>query len=243
MPSLVKLLPFVLELSSKNHRGGQNDPPPPGRRLIKYPLSIILINFAGNEEMAAKTTWIRSFYFVAGPSRFKVSPVSGAAAGGHVISSDVIDIFTSQVPYFDLHRPSLDPSHSFVNSYVGTAVLWVADLLTLQTGRALTAAGLRCSLLRYTHSTHPSPPLPAGSATTRRPGINKLSAASASPPAGPPWWWFSQQPKRDRSATWWRGKILFRPTVPNGVEIHRVVMLTSHKITILIGHNANLTRV
>ena len=31
--------------------------------------------------------------------------------------------------------------------------------------------------------------------------------------------------------------------VPNGVEIPRVVMLTSHKITILIGHNANLTRV
>ena len=29
--------------------------------LIKYPLSIILINFVGNEEMAAKTKWIRIF--------------------------------------------------------------------------------------------------------------------------------------------------------------------------------------
>ena len=28
MPSLVTLLLFVFELSSKNHRGGQNDPPP-----------------------------------------------------------------------------------------------------------------------------------------------------------------------------------------------------------------------
>ena len=38
MPSLVTLLPFVFELSSKNHRGGggQNDPPPPGRRLKDY---------------------------------------------------------------------------------------------------------------------------------------------------------------------------------------------------------------
>ena len=36
MPNLVMLLPFVFELSSKNHRGGgQNDPPPPGRRLIR----------------------------------------------------------------------------------------------------------------------------------------------------------------------------------------------------------------
>ena len=35
MPSLDTLLPFVFELSSKNHSGGggQNDPPPPGRRL------------------------------------------------------------------------------------------------------------------------------------------------------------------------------------------------------------------
>ena len=29
--------------------------------LIKYHLSIILLNFAGNEEMAAKTKWIRIF--------------------------------------------------------------------------------------------------------------------------------------------------------------------------------------
>ena len=37
--------------------------------------------------------------------------------------ADVIDIFTSQVPFFVLHRPSLDSSHSFVISYVGTSVL------------------------------------------------------------------------------------------------------------------------
>ena len=53
----------------------------------------------------------------------KVSPVSGAAAGGHVFLRCYCDIFTSQVPYFDFHRPSIDPLHSFVISYVGTAVL------------------------------------------------------------------------------------------------------------------------
>ena len=41
MPSLVTLLPFVFELSSKNHRGGGGKMnPPPGRRLIFTPLSI-----------------------------------------------------------------------------------------------------------------------------------------------------------------------------------------------------------
>ena len=63
----------------------------------------------------------------------------------------------------------------------GHSRLWVADLLTLHTGRALTVAGLRCSYCVTHYSTHPSPPFPAGSATTRRSGINKLSAASASP--------------------------------------------------------------
>ena len=38
MPSLVTLLPLVFELSSKNHRGGQNDPPP-GRRLTYFVVS------------------------------------------------------------------------------------------------------------------------------------------------------------------------------------------------------------
>ena len=45
MPSLVTLLPFVFELSSKNHRGGgcQNDPPP-GRRLMSYKMAISVQN-------------------------------------------------------------------------------------------------------------------------------------------------------------------------------------------------------
>ena len=125
--------------------------------------------------------------FYAGPSRFRQS-ITGVRCRGwrSCISTDVIDISAcSQVPYFDLHRPSLDPSHSFVISYVDTAVLWVADVLTLQTGGALTAAGLRCSYYVTHYSTHPSPPFPAGPATTRRSGINKLSAASASPTRRP----------------------------------------------------------
>ena len=36
MPSLVTLLPFVFELSSKTHRGGKMTPhPPPGRGLMR----------------------------------------------------------------------------------------------------------------------------------------------------------------------------------------------------------------
>ena len=62
--------------------------------------------------------------FCAGPLRFRQSITGVRCRGWRLcISADVIDIFTSQIPYFDLHRPSLDPSHSFVISYVGTAVL------------------------------------------------------------------------------------------------------------------------
>ena len=40
MPSLVTLLLFVFELSSKNHRGAKmTPPPPPGRRLSNVPWS------------------------------------------------------------------------------------------------------------------------------------------------------------------------------------------------------------
>ena len=45
MPSLVTLLLFVFELSSKNHRGwGQNDLPPPGRRISKDLIDLFLEN-------------------------------------------------------------------------------------------------------------------------------------------------------------------------------------------------------
>ena len=37
MPSLVLLLSFVFELSSKNHRGGQNDPPPTRAKVNAFP--------------------------------------------------------------------------------------------------------------------------------------------------------------------------------------------------------------
>ena len=136
--------------------------------------------------MAAKTKWIRIF-ILCGTITVQTKYHRCLVPRLEVMyfCRCYCDIFTSQAPYFDLHRPSLDPSHSFVMSYVGTAVLRVADLLTLQTGRALTAAGLRCSYYVTHYSTHPSPPFPAGSATTRRSGINKLSAASASPTCRP----------------------------------------------------------
>ena len=115
----------------------------------------------------------------------KVSPVSGAAAGGHVFLQMLLWYFHLAGSLFWPPPTQSRPIAFLCYSRVGTAVLWVADLLTLQTGRALTAAGLRCSYYVTHYSTHPSPPFPAGSATTRRSGINKLSAASASPTRRP----------------------------------------------------------
>ena len=65
------------------------------------------------------------------------------------------------------------------------------------------------------HTTRPTPPLHSLPGHPRHggPGLTNYQLLAPPQPAGPPWWWFSQQPKRDRSATWWRGKILFRPTV------------------------------
>ena len=93
--------------------------------LIKYPLSIILINFAGNEKMAAKTKWIRIFILcgtITVQTKYHLCQVPRLQV--MYFCRCYCDIFTLHVPYLDLHRPSLDPSHSFVISYVGTAELW-----------------------------------------------------------------------------------------------------------------------
>ena len=53
MPSLVTLLPFVFELSSKNHRGGGQNDPPPTRAKVK---ALDLCNF---QQYCIVLQWVK----------------------------------------------------------------------------------------------------------------------------------------------------------------------------------------
>ena len=194
--------------------------------LFKYPLSFILINFAGNEEMAAKAKWIRIF---------SLCGTITVQTKYHRCQLPRLEVMYFCRCYWYFHlagslfwppptqsRPIAFPCYQ-LGMWVYSRALssWPLNLSFRQSSdrRRFTMLLLRCTLL--------DPPLPSipcrvSHDTARRSGINKLSLLAPPQPAGPPWWWFSQQPKRDRSATWWRGKILFRPTVHCSLSIYRV---------------------
>ena len=141
--------------------------------------------------------------FCAGPSRFRqVSPVSGAAAGGHVFLQMVLWYFHLAGSFFWPPPTQSRPIAFLCYQLYGHSralssrpldpfrqvELWPPPVYDAPT------------TLHTTRSTPPLHSLP-GQPPHGGPGLTNYQLLAPPQPASPPWWWFSQQPKRDRSTT------------------------------------------